>query len=99
MSEDDGCRQTDDVCPAAQYPVRGVMMLSGLLPGGRRFAQFYVLHLTVIGAMLYLSRSFLSCRKLHCLLFNYVLTRRDSLSSSSQALRVVYLLTERFLCV
>ncbi len=23
MSEDDGCRQTDDVCPAAQYPVRG----------------------------------------------------------------------------
>ncbi|HFX7486923.1 TPA: hypothetical protein ACIGVG_003657 [Salmonella enterica] len=45
MSEDDGCRQTDDVCPAAQYPVRGVMMLSGLLP---------VLHLTVIGAVLYL---------------------------------------------
>ncbi|SQJ02902.1 transposase [Salmonella enterica subsp. enterica serovar Poona] len=79
--------------------VAAILTMSVLLPGGRWFAQLYVLHLTVIGAMLYLPRSFLSCRKLHCLLFNYVLTRRDSLTSSSQALRVVYLLTERFLCV
>lgn len=79
--------------------VAAILTMSVLLPGGRWLAQLYVLHLTVIGAMLYLSRSFLSCRKLHCLLFNYVLTRRDSLTSSSQALRVVDLLTERFLCV
>ncbi|MBH0540204.1 hypothetical protein I3A63_24235, partial [Salmonella enterica] len=35
-------------------PSGGVMMLSGLLPGGRWFAQLCVLHLTVIGAVLYL---------------------------------------------
>ncbi|WP_431603215.1 hypothetical protein, partial [Salmonella enterica] len=35
-------------------PSGGVMMLSGLLPGGRWFAQLCVLLLTVIGAVLYL---------------------------------------------
>ncbi len=35
-------------------PSGGVMMLSGLLPGGRWFTQLCVLHLTVIGAVLYL---------------------------------------------
>ncbi|EHC48484.1 ISSod13, transposase [Salmonella enterica subsp. enterica serovar Inverness str. R8-3668] len=35
-------------------PSGGVMMLSGLLPGGRWFVQLCVLHLTVIGVVLYL---------------------------------------------